>query len=64
LQKTGVGPFANGLKEGNPILTRAIRVTLGATRCMFSTCTTLAVEIKENTAIETIGALTYAVAID
>ncbi len=64
MQKTRVGLFANGLEEGNPIVARATRVTLGHTRCMFGTCVTSAVEIKENTIIETIGAWTYAVAID
>jgi hypothetical protein len=64
LQKTGVGLFANGLEEGNQIVARAIRVTLGHTRCMFGTCATLAVEIKENTITKTIGVWTYAIAID
>jgi len=62
--KIGVGRFAIGLEEGNSIVARATRPTFGATRCMFGTCATSIVEIKENTATETIGAQTYAVAID
>jgi hypothetical protein len=38
--KTGFGPFANGLEEGNIIVAKATRVTFRATRCMFSTCAT------------------------
>ncbi len=62
--KTIVDPFANGFEKRNPIVVGAIGVTLGASLCMFGTCITLAVEIKEKTTIETIGVWTYGVTID
>jgi hypothetical protein len=31
VSKTRVGPFVDGLREGNPIVVRATGVTLGAT---------------------------------
>jgi len=64
IAKIGVHPFANGLEEGNPIVARTTRVTLGHTGCMFGTFATSTIEIKENTTTETIGVWTYVVAID
>jgi len=62
--KTKVGPFVDGLEEGNLIVVGATGVTLGAPWCMFGTCATSIVEIKENTTIETTKVQTCAVAID
>jgi hypothetical protein len=56
---TRVDPFANGFEERNLIVARATRVTLGTTRCMFGTCITSTIEIKEKKIIETIGVWTY-----
>lgn len=64
IAKPRVDPFANGFEERNPIVAKATRVTLGATRCMFGTCIASAVEIKEKTTIENIGMWTYGFAIN